>query len=278
MSRAPFSFRLFPFLLAGALFAAPGCGTIEEGTEGESDTWTQPTDLPPEAPPMEPAPGTTELPPPVTPPELLLLQYRVDSLQGENRRLRQQVEAMAAELRTITARNADLEQRLIAATPRAAAAPPPSAQRTPAPERQAAPPPARPAPRKTATLPATADGTELYSDALATYRRRNFQEAADQFGALLKSGKAGALTPNCHYWLGESLYGLERYDQAIQHFQEVMDFAGSEKKDDAQMMIGNSYLGLGNTVAAKEAFATLIRVHPRSPFVRRAQEKMNSAE
>ena len=40
------------------------------------------------------------------------LEYRIDSLQSENRRMKEQVNAMAAENRSLTAKNAELETKL----------------------------------------------------------------------------------------------------------------------------------------------------------------------
>ena len=41
-----------------------------------------------------------------------MLEYRLDSLQNENRRLQDQIEAVASENRKLTARNAELETKL----------------------------------------------------------------------------------------------------------------------------------------------------------------------
>jgi tol-pal system protein YbgF len=241
-----------------------GCGTVEEATGEDEDTWTQPTDLPPDPPQQtDLPPGAAAAPEPVAPPEMLLLQYRVDSLMGENRRLRQQVDAMAAEIRSLSSRNSELEARVRETPPQK---PPAVAMTAPAPTRAPS--------RKQATTAPTPEGSDAYSDALATCRRRDFSEAVTQFEALLNSGKAGTLAPNCHYWLGESYYGMGRYADAIASFESVLEYPASEKKDDAQMMLGNCHLAQKNNAAARAAFSSLISNYPQSPFVRRAREKM----
>jgi TolA-binding protein len=208
----------------------PACGTVEETT----DEWES----------VEPVSATAKL------------EYRIDSLVNENRRMRQQVEAMAAENRNLTARTAELETKLneaIAAAQPAQTAPPP----TPSPVRMTSP-----------------DMSSGYSEALALYRDRNFQGAAGQFEALLNSGTAESLQDNCHYWLGESNYGMGKFSEAVRHFEMVLSYKRSEKKDDAQLMIGNSYLAMGNKAAAREAFNKLVTSFPSSPFVQKAQEKL----
>jgi tol-pal system protein YbgF len=176
------------------------------------------------------------------------LEYRVDSLMNENRRMEQQVEALATENRNLTARAAELETKLA----EAAAAPPPPAM----------------------TSPSTGDMTSGYSDALASYRRRDFSTAAQQFEGLLSGGIRDDLADNCHYWIGESYYGMRQYADAITHFQMVFNYAKSEKKDDAQLMIGNSYAAAGNTSSARDAYTSMVSSYPASPLVKKAQEKL----
>lgn len=172
------------------------------------------------------------------------LEYRIDSVMNENRRLRQQMDALTAENRNLSARASELETRLAEARAVPKAPPPPK------------------------------DLTSGYTAALAEYRKRNFSGAASQFSSLLTAGIREDLADNCHYWLGESYYGLGKYSDALGHFEMVFNYIKSEKKDDAQMMIGNSYLAMRNTASAIAAFNKLISNYPASPYVKRAQEKL----
>lgn len=176
------------------------------------------------------------------------LEYRVDSLMNENRRLQQQVEALATENRNLTARAAELETKLT----EAATVPSPVAV-TPSP---------------------SGDMSSAYSEAVAAYRRRDFAPAVQQFEALLAGGIGDGLADNCHYWIGESYYGMRQYTDAVTHFQMVLNYNKSEKKDDAQLMIGNAYAAAGNKAAAQEAYNTVVSVYPASPLVKKAQEKL----
>lgn len=212
-------FGLLPALLCS------GCGSMEETTEEEPGTWTVPA---PE------------------PPQTAVLEYRIDSLMTENRLLRQQIEAMAGETRSLIARNAELETRLAEAL---------AVPKTP-------PPPA--------------DMTAGYTAALARFRERKYEAAATQFLALLRGGIREDLADNCHYWIGECRYGMGSYAEALEDFQMVFNYARSEKKDDAQMMVGNCYLALRNPQAAGKAFASLLSAYPASPYAERAKEKLAS--
>lgn len=175
------------------------------------------------------------------------LEYRIDSLMNENRRSKQQIEALATENRSLTARAAELEMKL----DEALAAPPPP----PEPE------------------PIT-NMNSAYLSALAQYRQRDFAGAKEKFEALLAGGIGDKLADNCHYWIGECSYGMGRYSDAIQHFEMVRGYRYSEKKDDAQLMIGNSYSAMGNKSAARDAYNKLISSYPASPYVKKAEEKL----
>ncbi len=213
----------FLLLLGVALALAVmtfGCGSSEESTE----QW--------------------ETTPTVSP--TAKLEYEVDSLKNENRRMKEQLDAVTTENRNLTAKNAEMETKLAEAQAAAKPAPPP--------------PPS--------------DLSSGYEAALSMYRSRNFADAVDQFQGLLKAGIKDDLASNCHYWIGESYYGLKKYDDAIQHFEMVFDYKKSSKKPAAQLMIGNSYLASGNKTAAKEAYEKVVSTYPLSQYVQKAQEKL----
>lgn len=215
---------MFGFLLSFALVLslfAFSCGSSEEST----DQW--------------------ETTPTVSP--TAKLEFRVDSLKNENRRMKEQLDAVAMENRTLTAKNAELETKLNEALAAPKAPPPP-------------PPPS--------------DMSSAYESALGLFRNRNYAEAIDQFQGLLKAGISDDLASNCHYWIGESYYGLKKHQDAIQHFEMVFDYKKSSKKAAAQLMIGNSYYASGNKAAAKEAYEKVVSTYPVSSYVKKAQDKL----
>lgn len=230
MSNDPQSVRHLSNFLIPATFAlglavvAVGCGSSEEDTENWEST---------------PAVSATTTP-----------DAKPDSMKSENRRMKDQVDALSAENRTLTARNAELETKLNEAA---------AAAKAPA--------------MTTASAP-IGDVNGAYNAALGEFRRRNFQEAVNQFESILNSG-TDKLAPNCHYWIGESFYGMKKYDDAIKHFESVLGYSGSGKRPYAQLMIGNSYMGLGDKAAAKDAYSKLVSNYPASSLVEKAKEKLS---
>ncbi len=195
------------------------------------------------------------------------LQYTIDSLTNENRRIKQQLEAMAIENRKITARNAELETKLSEPT----AAPAPKAA-TPAPAPTVKPQRPKSAP---STPRPSGDLTSQYSDALQTYRNRDFSGAVEQFEALLNSGIGEDLAGNCQYWIGQSYYDMKKYKEALPHFETILGMRKSEKKPDAQLMIANSQLALGDKAAAKQAYQKFLSAYPNSPYATKARERLS---
>jgi len=176
------------------------------------------------------------------------LQYQVDSLTNENRRLRQQIEVLGTENRNLTAHSAELETKI---TEMAAA---------PKPEPVAVPP--------------SGSAETGYDKALSSFKARSFTDAILEFQALLDGNVRTDLADNCHYWIGESYYGMRKYKDAVEHFKMVLGYKGSEKRDGAQMMLGNCYAAMGEKAEAREAYNTLISTYPVSPLVEKAKEKL----
>jgi tol-pal system protein YbgF len=231
LRKGRFAFALLPpaCLLIALAITTSGCGSTEEGTEDWAlSSETQP---PPESP-----------------------EYQLDSVKNENRRLKDQLDAMAAENRNLTARNAELETKLTDAA---------NAPQTVAPA---------PAP---ATHAMTGDISSAYSAALAKFRSRNYSDAAQDFEAILNAGADEKIADNCHYWIGESMYGLRRYDDAMKQFETVLGYAGSGKRPAAQLMIGNVYAAQGNKAAARDAWEKVVSTYPTSDLAQKAKEKLD---
>ncbi len=213
---------LVPVLVMLVAMTVAGCGSSEESF----DEWTE-----------QPAATPTSM-----------LEYRIDSLTNENARMRDQLEAVAAENRKLTARNAELETKLA--------------------EAAAAPVVAAPA----AAAP-TADASG-YEAALAKYRAKDFEGALTDFQALLDGNIESRFADNCHYWMGESYYGLRQYQNALKEFKTVLGLPRSEKKADATLMSGNCYAMLGDGAAARESFEKVVADFPTSPLVDKAKDKL----
>ena len=130
------------------------------------------------------------------------------------------------------------------------------------------------APKMEPTVSTSSNAVSGYEGAIAAFRKRDFAGAIQEFDALLKGNVREDLEDNCHYWMGESYYGMRKYREAIDHFRMVVDYKKSDKKDDAQLMIGNASAAMGDKAGARDAYNTLISSYPVSPLIPKAKEKL----
>lgn len=270
---------LFAFSVL-ALFALTGCGGSEEATQGqESGQSTDST----EAKPYDQAltnfvgaqqPDSTQSPA-AKPAETQTstaddVQKQMDALKTDNTDLRQKNLKLEDDVQKLTARLNDSEAKYSAEKQRADSLE--EAART---AMVAAAQPMTEM-KRTESME-TAVKTEIpmaeYEEALGTFKSKKYEDAAAAFQKMLDNKAPDEIADNCHYWIGESKYGEKKYKEALQEFGEVLKFKRSEKKGDAQFMIGQTYERMGNKVKAKEAFERVVKDYPMSANVKKAKER-----
>lgn len=184
-------------------------------------------------------------------------QQAIDQLTQENQQLRLEIARMGQENRNLNARIAEMEKLLMEERLRAA---------------ETAKPPAEPPPSESAVTVSNFD--REYTRAYNLFMNREYSKAHEIFGNLLNSGVSHPLLPNCQYWIGESLYGMRDFRQAIQAFTKVFDYPTQVKHDDAQVMIANSYYMLGDRQRARQEYQQLIDRYPNSDLVNFARQRL----
>ena len=113
-----------------------------------------------------------------------------------------------------------------------------------------------------------------YESAITIAKKRNYRDAIGELQTLLNTGIKDDYADNCHYWIGECNFQLKEYSQAIQNFQLVEGYKFSEKRDDAQLMIAQSYERLGDKQKAKTEYQKLLDMYPTSEYAKRARAKL----
>ncbi len=116
--------------------------------------------------------------------------------------------------------------------------------------------------------------TEIYKEGLANYYNKNYTEAISFFQILLQRYSNHNLASSCQYWIGNSLYALHRYQDAIEAFNKVLTYDRSLKRDDALFYLGKSYMEMGLTERAKDSFSRLITGYIHSEYVSEARALM----
>ncbi len=113
---------------------------------------------------------------------------------------------------------------------------------------------------------------EKYRQALRLFDRREYSEASDAFKELSLSNADPGLASNTHYWLGECYYAAQRYRDAIGEFEKTLTYPRSYKIGAAYLMLGMSYLRLGDKAKARESWQSLLNRVPKSIYAARARK------
>lgn len=113
--------------------------------------------------------------------------------------------------------------------------------------------------------------SDIYGEALTNYYNKNYSEAISLFELLLQQYPRHTLASNCQFWVGQSLFASDKYNDSITEFYKVLNFKRSLKKDDALLVLGKAYLKTGSGNRAKESFSRLILDYPNSEFVSEAK-------
>jgi tol-pal system protein YbgF len=184
-----------------------------------------------------------------------------------------QDEAMAATLREVTEKLAELGERAQAS--RALVPPDLGAPATPgagSPAGTAAGTvPAAPGPSGPAPAP-----RELYSQAYADYARGNYDLAIQGFSEYIRLFPGTDFTDNAQYWVGESLYGKKQFAEAIEAWNTLFrDYPSSDKLPDARAKKGMALERLGRRSQALVEYRYVIDRFPNSPAARIARERLN---
>jgi tol-pal system protein YbgF len=227
--------------------------------------------------------------------ELLAEQTAFFRRSVQDQRL--QDEALQATLKDLADRLAELGERLQASQAAAAAAVAPAAPLAgstpvaggtpaaggipgapgapPAPgavPSPAAPGAALPTPAPTAPPPPP---RELYSQAYADYARGNYDLAVQGFQEYMRNYPNTDFTDNAQYWIGECLYGKQRYREALEAWDTLFrTFPSSDKLPDAHYKRGLALERLGRRADALAEFRFVRDRYPNSEAGRKAREKL----
>jgi TolA-binding protein len=111
-----------------------------------------------------------------------------------------------------------------------------------------------------------------FDAALKHFQEKNFKDAAAGFKAVLDSRPTGKRLLEANYYLGESLYRLKNYDDAIVAFAVVHEKSSkSTLGRKSTLRIAESFRALGKNSDAKAFAQLLIDGSPQSEEAKRAQ-------
>ena len=115
---------------------------------------------------------------------------------------------------------------------------------------------------------------EKYNESLRYVQNGDLDFAVIGFNMLIRDDPQNQLADNSQYWIGECYYSKMEFKRAISEFENVFNFPGNDKNDDAQLKIGMSYLAMKNIVDAKIQFQKLLDVYPDSEYTISARDHL----
>ena len=115
---------------------------------------------------------------------------------------------------------------------------------------------------------------EKYNESLRYVQNGDLDFAVVGFNMLIRDDPQNQLADNSQYWIGECYYSKMEFKRAISEFENVFNFPGTDKNDDAQLKIGMSYLAMNNIVDAKIQFQNFLDVYPDSEYAISARDHL----
>lgn len=121
------------------------------------------------------------------------------------------------------------------------------------------------------------DDEKAYREAYLLVRRGSLNEAVPILEAFIKNHPKSRYASDAVYWLGESLYGQGRYDEAVLQFDRVIkEYQGSKKELSALLKQGQAFAKMGDAKSAGIIFQQLINENPHTAQARIAKAKLKA--
>ena len=121
------------------------------------------------------------------------------------------------------------------------------------------------------------DEKRAHDAAMAPLRNGEFDQAASLLAAFVKRYPAGAYTELARFWLGNALYGLKNYKDAITVFRAVVNAAPEHPRAaEALLALANCQVEMRDVKGARKTFDELIKSHPKSEAAVAAKERLGA--
>jgi tol-pal system protein YbgF len=121
------------------------------------------------------------------------------------------------------------------------------------------------------------EATKAYRDAYLDITAGKYELARMGFEEFLKNFPNSELSDNAQYWIGESYYAKEQYQEAYDAFKKVLDnYPEGDKIPSSLLKIAYCSFALGRKEEGRKYLEELVSRFPLSEEARLAKEKMES--
>lgn len=120
-------------------------------------------------------------------------------------------------------------------------------------------------------VPLTADA--IYMKGLETFKAGDMPAARETLNKFLEKFPKHELSANAYYWIGETYYGENNYEQAILSFQEVIkNYPQQPKVPSAMLKQAMAFKAIKDTKSANYVLKKLVAGYPKSDEAKKAKE------
>ena len=123
--------------------------------------------------------------------------------------------------------------------------------------------------------PAVLSEQQLYQMAYDSVINSNFERSIAEFDQYMNVYPTGRFVTNAHYWKGQAYLYLDRYAEAKDSYEIILNrYEDSAKLADAMYGLGLAYQGLGNITQAKQLLNEIKRRFPNTGVANLADTKL----
>jgi tol-pal system protein YbgF len=118
---------------------------------------------------------------------------------------------------------------------------------------------------------------ELYDNSLVYFKERKFHQAMDGFKNLLKTYPRSDRADNAQFWIGESYMALNEHELAILAYQEVIKkYPKGNKTPNAMLRQAMAWLKIGEKTSYRILLEEIVKKYPKSTEAKTARKKLKS--
>ena len=129
--------------------------------------------------------------------------------------------------------------------------------------------------RRASLQPAVLSEQQLYQMAYDSVINSDFERSIAEFDQYMNVYPSGRFVTNAHYWKGQAYLYLERYSEAKESYEIILNrYEDSAKLADAMYGLGLAYQGLGNVTQARQLLNEIKRRFPNTGVANLADTKL----
>ena len=128
--------------------------------------------------------------------------------------------------------------------------------------------------RRGSLQPAVLSEQQLYQMAYDSVINSDFERSIAEFDQYMSVYPSGRFVTNAHYWKGQAYLYLERYSEAKESYEIILNRYDSAKLADAMYGLGLAYQGLGNVTQARQLLNEIKRRFPNTGVANLADTKL----